>query len=212
METQSKKKFEVYHALRHRLIYLYYKPGEIINEKDLCAEFKIGRTPLRDIFMRLQHDRLVKILPRFGTFAEDIDLRELKNLYVVREALEGLNIHIAVGYMQDEHIEFLGQVIEDIKIAREGKDYQELAHLDELFHNTLQRLSHNRPLQEILYNLNDRCVRGWYAHADALGQIGESMQNLTEVYEAIKERDQDKARKEMEQHINSFYQLILRVL
>ena len=39
-------------------------PGEIYTEKDLASLVRLGRTPIRDALLRLEHEQLVKVIPR----------------------------------------------------------------------------------------------------------------------------------------------------
>ena len=39
---------DIFDTLRDRIVYLEYPPGMPLIEKDLCDEFKVSRTPLRE--------------------------------------------------------------------------------------------------------------------------------------------------------------------
>lgn len=55
---------EIYTQIKDRILYMDYKPGEILNEKSLAEEFGVSRTPLREILTRLEWEKLVRVLPR----------------------------------------------------------------------------------------------------------------------------------------------------
>ncbi len=208
----KKDKVEVYDILRHRLVYLHYQPGQVINEKELCDEFGIGRTPLRELLLKLQNKKLLKILPRFGTFAEDINLLELKNLYQIREVLEGLSASLAVETITDEKICALQAIIQDIKEQTRLNSSKQLAVLDQQFHLILRSCVLNQPLNEICEEVGDRCTRGWYYHMSNIGNVAASMENLKDILAAIMEHDKDKARTAMETHIREFRKIIMHIL
>ena len=45
-------KDKIYEAIRQKILAGQYKPGEPLNERALMDEYKIGKTPLREIFFR----------------------------------------------------------------------------------------------------------------------------------------------------------------
>ncbi|MCR4962595.1 MAG: GntR family transcriptional regulator [Firmicutes bacterium] len=210
--VQKKDKEEVYDILRHRLVYLHYQPGQIINEKELCDEFGIGRTPLRELLLKLQNKKLLKILPRFGTFAEDINLLELKNLYQIREVLEGLSAALAVETITEEKIDALQAIIQEIKEHNPAKSSEQLALLDQQFHLIIRSCVLNQSLNEICEEVDDRCTRGWYYNMSNIGNVAASMDNLKDILTAIMEHDQEKARTAMETHVREFREVIMHIL
>ncbi|MEG1537815.1 MAG: GntR family transcriptional regulator [Clostridiales bacterium] len=202
----------VYDILKHRLVYLHYQPGEIINEKDLCEEFGIGRTPLRELLLRLQNKKLLKIIPRFGTFAEEINLLELKNLYQIREALEGLSAYLAVDTITEDKVAAMKLLIAEIKEQTRLKNSGQLALLDQQFHLILRSCVLNQPLNEICEEVGDRCTRGWYYHMRNIGTVAASMINLEDILQALIKQDHEQAKTAMEIHIREFRKIIMDVL
>jgi DNA-binding GntR family transcriptional regulator len=67
-------KEQVYQHVKYRIITQDLKPGQQLNEKDLMKRYAIGRTPLREILIDLQHDGLIQRFPRSGTIVAPMDL------------------------------------------------------------------------------------------------------------------------------------------
>jgi DNA-binding GntR family transcriptional regulator len=44
---------EIYRTIKDRILFLEYKPGQILNENTLAEEFGVSRTPLREVLSRL---------------------------------------------------------------------------------------------------------------------------------------------------------------
>ncbi|NLY36806.1 MAG: GntR family transcriptional regulator, partial [Tissierellia bacterium] len=68
---------QIYTVLRERIIDLSYEPGTVLNEVDAAEEFGLSRTPVRVAFKRLEEDRLVNIIPRFGVQVVPIDFIQM---------------------------------------------------------------------------------------------------------------------------------------
>ena len=89
-EQPDMLKDSVYNAIRTRIITQDLPPGSRINEKQFMDEYGIGKTPLREVFFRLQYDGLIRRFPRSGTIVAPLDFGELRDAAEIRLALEGL--------------------------------------------------------------------------------------------------------------------------
>src|SRR5690348_17764045 len=77
-----------YRAIQDRLIRLDIQPGAPINEEELCQRLGLSRTPVREALQRLEHERLVVVYPRRGTFATEINVTDLTYILEIRELME----------------------------------------------------------------------------------------------------------------------------
>jgi len=57
----------IFETIRDRIVFGTYPPGVNLPEKELCEEFGVSRTPLREAVLKLQDMKLVTVIPRFGT-------------------------------------------------------------------------------------------------------------------------------------------------
>lgn len=51
---------EIHRVLRDRICLLQYRPGELLVETELAAEFNVSRTPVRQALQRLDYEALSK--------------------------------------------------------------------------------------------------------------------------------------------------------
>ena len=65
-------------------------PESFCPEKELCDEFKVSRTPLREAIQKLKEMKLVTVIPRFGTYVSSVDINEIRSAFEVKIKLEGL--------------------------------------------------------------------------------------------------------------------------
>jgi DNA-binding GntR family transcriptional regulator len=99
-DTLSEK---VYAALK-RDIRGVYQPGAALSEKIFAKKYKSSRTPVRESALRLQHERLMRILPNRGYFVSEITLQELNEAYEYRTALECASAELAAGKEPDPEL------------------------------------------------------------------------------------------------------------
>lgn len=213
MDLGQNAKTQIYNVLKERIIYLDYNPGQVLNEKELCLEFRTSRTPIREAILKLQDQRLVRIIPRSGTFVEEIHLLELKDLFVVKQTLEGLAAELAAGKATNYSLEVLEEILKKIHLARKNRDLRMLTELDQEFHKNVHSLSFNKPLEEMLESINARCARGWYFFSKTISnEVLDSSTNLEDIYLSLKEQDKEKSRQATEKHVSDFLEKIKQIL
>ena len=80
---------KIYNTIKQRILRLHYEPGQSLNKKELADELGVSQTPIREIFLRLEWEKLVTIMPRVGIMVTKIDFQELKEVYRCRILIEG---------------------------------------------------------------------------------------------------------------------------
>ena len=67
-----------------------------IKSKILSREVGLTRTPVREAFIRLEREGLLRIFPNRGAFVTELSQKEIEDFYEVREALEVMAVSLAV--------------------------------------------------------------------------------------------------------------------
>src|SRR5688500_19977059 len=88
---------QAYRQLRDLIIRTKLRPGAPLVAADLMQRLSVGRTPLRDALHHLDHEGLVEILPRRGTFVTEVTLSDLQQVFEVRSGLEDIVARLAVA-------------------------------------------------------------------------------------------------------------------
>jgi DNA-binding GntR family transcriptional regulator len=83
----------IFSNLRHDISTLRYPPGTALKELDLCAEFGVSRTPIRQALQRLELAGLVQPIVGHGTLVTGIDLKSMRHLLEYRLELSSLLEH-----------------------------------------------------------------------------------------------------------------------
>jgi DNA-binding GntR family transcriptional regulator len=76
--------------LAERILSAAYAPGRRIMEQAVAAEFAVSRGPVREALRLLDKDGLVTILPRRGAQVTNLSIAEVKEIFDIRAALNGL--------------------------------------------------------------------------------------------------------------------------
>ena len=199
-------KEEAYEELRVRIVTNDVAPGEILNEKDLMAQLAIGRSPLREILFRLQEENLIKPLPRLGYMVTTLDIFEVRDLVELRRELEGYAGFLAAQRITSGQLEDLRTIIREAETeTAPTKDVANITeYFDTRFHSLLYQAAGNQKLTKILQDLHIVMLRIWFhVGLDAIG-FSHQAQNLYAVLEALEQKDPQKARVAMQDHVDQY--------
>ena len=204
LETISNKAYRsdpLFQALRDRIVSGEYPPGTLLSEKTLTEEFNVSRTPYREALKRLESMKLVKVVPRFGTYVSEININEVLHAYEVRLHMEALAATLAAKRRTNEDLEQLRAVIDECrqKCLKENPVNGNSA--DESLHNLLCALSKNPILSDSVYNLRLNCARIWTTSFWRKYNFEQLFAHWESVYQAIKEQDSERASKEVAAHL-----------
>jgi len=199
-------KEEAYEDLRVRIITNGVAPGKILNEKELMAQLGIGRSPLREILFRLQEENLIKPLPRLGYMVTTLDIFEVRELVELRRELEGYAGYLAAQRITTGQLEDLRTMIRQAETETvETQDISNITeYFDTRFHSLLYQAAGNQKLMKVLQDLHIVMLRIWFhVGLDAIG-FAHQAQNFYEVLEALEQKDPEKARTVMEDHVDLY--------
>lgn len=79
---------QIYQKISTDILNLTLKPGTKIQEKKLQEQLGVGRTPLREAFVILKSNGLIKTIPQSGTYVTLIDLQKALAARFMRQSIE----------------------------------------------------------------------------------------------------------------------------
>lgn len=180
------------------------KPGSKISETELANHYGISRGPLREALQRLESRRLIERIPHVGTRVVSLNLKELLEIYQVREALEGLACRLAAENMSDDEIKQLAALLQkhaaDAEIQANHAYFQKEGDLD--FHHQIVAGAKNDHLSKQIFSDMYHLLRLYrYQCSLSEGRPQRALKEHQAILEAISERDGDLAEMLMRKHI-----------
>jgi DNA-binding GntR family transcriptional regulator len=188
----------IYNEILNRIIYLEYKPGDIIEEKKIAKEFNVSRTPVREALLFLSGKDFVQMIPRMGTYVSQVDIKKVKNAYQVKKKLESYAAELASEYASDEDINELFEITKEMSTYKGSPDYEKYIQKDYDFFKKLRSLTRNELLEETLEELNNSIVRFLRYIQYVCDNPKWHVQSLESIAQSIKIRDPETASKETE--------------
>jgi DNA-binding GntR family transcriptional regulator len=129
-----------------------FPPGAPLSELEIAVKFGISRAPAREAIYRLEARGLVRRSPHHGARVVELGVEDLRELFQVREALEGMACMLAAESMTaaelDELIASLATHGHQPDLSSGAAYYQ--AGGDNDFHFRIARGSRNRRLVRAL--------------------------------------------------------------
>ncbi|WP_225026855.1 GntR family transcriptional regulator [Xinfangfangia pollutisoli] len=81
---------QVVKLIREDIVNEALLPGQRLVESALCETYGVSRTVIREALRQLESEHLIRVLPNIGPAVVVLTEHEIKSIYVVRAALEGL--------------------------------------------------------------------------------------------------------------------------
>jgi DNA-binding GntR family transcriptional regulator len=132
---------QVFRTLRSAIVTMRLKPGEALSEQEIAGRLHVSRQPVREAFIKLSEDGLVRVVPQRGTFVMKISAQAVTNARFVREAVECAIAREAAAHITPADTAALKALIAEQRKAAKGSDPEGFFVLDEEFHRTLAAAS-----------------------------------------------------------------------
>ncbi|GAK03795.1 transcriptional regulator, GntR family [Geomicrobium sp. JCM 19037] len=192
-----------YEVLKERIIELQYQPAEHLLEDQLAKDLEISRTPLRQALYRLELEGLVNKQANGRMIVTPVTLEEAREVFVVREMMEGLVAKEASERMSQDDLYRLEDTIELMKRAVERARSQDFLKHSEEFHGIIQECSHNDTAKRFLLQLENkvdryRRISGYKNPAYALNT---PLEEHIEILQFLKEKSSKEVEDLMRAHI-----------
>lgn len=199
---------QVYEVLENDILSGKYARGDILTESKLCEKLGVSRTPIREALRRLEQENLIKETVK-GSLVVGISEKDLDDIFIIREQLEGLAAASAAENFNDEQITQLRDTLELQEFYLEKHDAEQIKAMDNRFHETLYSLSGSVIFYNILLSLHKKVQKYRKASLQSKSRACESVAEHRKIYNAIAERDAKKASLAASEHVKNAYNHII---
>lgn len=158
-----------YETLKSAILANRLTPGTPLSVPELARQLDVSRSPVREAVQRLIYDGLATHVPHRGALVTTVDRDDLRELYVVREMLEGLAARLATERGDRAGLARLQAIVDDHEVALTTPDDARVAEilggltgnaahieLDRRFHGTIRELAANAHLTAALEPITGR--------------------------------------------------------
>ncbi len=146
----------IYEEISNAIITLKLIPGEKISEIESSRRFNVSRTPIRDVFKRLEDNGLLEIRSQSGSFVTKINLSNISDLVYIRNSCELAVLNEVAGRLTKENVDYLYHNLEmqkELSLSKNGSN-EEFAEkyfaLDNDFHQYIYAIANKDSVLRLL--------------------------------------------------------------
>lgn len=174
--------------------------GSALNEVALAKLLGVSRIPVREALRRLQGRRLVEWLPNSGPQVLSISQDMIVEVFVVREALEGMAARLAAERITKSQLADLAGTLKRARATTRRGTIPDDPDLG--FHALIAQASGNAELIELLTTKYYTLLR-IYRHRSASrsNRVSTAYDEHSDILHALKRHDPDAAESAMRRHI-----------
>ena len=193
-----------YQQLRDAILAGDYESGAPLFEVHLATSLGMSRTPVREALKLLARDGLVEVVPSRGYIVPRRSMHDLRELFELRESLEGMAARYAALRASPDELRELEALC--VRYANE-QDWAQWARIGTAFHTVLLTAARNVRLLGILDSLRGQIVhsRRSVLQTDSARRDAAIREHLV-ILDAVKAHDPDAAEAAAREHVRLSYQ------
>jgi len=191
-----------YRAVRTAIVDGRFPPGQKLVVRALAEELRLSQTPLKAALAALEREGFVIAIPDRGYFVPRIDGEDLRQIYELREVVDGIAARNAAH--SDGRLELVG-ILRDL-LAQQHRcvelgDLRRYSDLDVLFHSAIWQACGNPRLIQIAENLLGQLRIGSGTTAQNPGRIRGALREHASILDALARSDPAAAEKHTRTHV-----------
>lgn len=192
-----------YERLQDAILRAGLASGDPLSETRISKALGISRTPVREALQQLAQDGLLQIIPGRAITVAAPSMNEVFDALHVRELLETEVVRMAAESMPDHEREILQQLTEKMEEAAKAGQRREWSNFDIQWHEILCNSCPNHLLGQLTIQARNRLYnRGADEHVTDQFLLHGTLEHK-EIVEAIMNRDGERARQLMLDHLRN---------
>lgn len=205
-----------YAEIKRAIVDMRYLPGESMREEELARSLGVSRTPVREAFRRLGAEGWLEIRPNQGARVRVWSVRDVEEIFEARALIEPYLAGCAVARISPEDVEVLHGLATEMRAIAHAIDedgaLEKWFVANRAFHEILTSASGNARLNQTLNLMKEIPLIKWTFRNYTEEDRERSVQQHSEIVEAIKSGDREWAESTMKSHILAARQSVLQKL
>jgi DNA-binding GntR family transcriptional regulator len=195
---------QVFDVVRQAILDFDLRPGQRLIERQLVEDLGVSRTTVREVLARLASEGLVTVIPQRGAIVSVLSSAEAADIYEMRIALESLAVERFVERATPEQVRELRVTLAGYaKAVRQKGTANGALRAKDAFYEVLLAGANSPPLAETLTMLQGRVRLLRATSLSVPNRAAASVRELTELVDAIEQRDVARATAACAAHIRT---------
>ncbi|MBI2314305.1 MAG: GntR family transcriptional regulator [Betaproteobacteria bacterium] len=203
---------EVVDRLRDRIVRGELAPETKLNERVLCQELGISRTPLREALKYLASEGLVQLLPNRGAVVAALEPGRIKQMFVVMGALEALAGELACANASDADIAEIRAMHYQMVAHYARGELADYFRYNQLIHMKLVESGGNGVLAQSYRSLNAHVKRARYMANLSKERWDKAVEEHEAILDALVKRDSTRLKALLQDHLGNKMVVVMEAL
>ena len=193
----------VYSILRNAILDGNLKSGQHLVERDIASQMGVSRTPVREAIQKLENEQLVTHLPRRGVFVAGFTQEDVREIEIIRMALESLCCQICAEKITEDELKKLVKLNEDMLKEGTKGNIEKSTILNKQFHEFIYKAAKSPHLYYFVNTLREYIGRFTRVAYKKPGRITEVYQEHNLLLSKLRDHDGDGAYEAAKAHIEN---------
>jgi DNA-binding GntR family transcriptional regulator len=176
-------------------------PGTRLNERVLCEQLAVSRTPLREAFKTLAVEGLIELLPNRGAVVAEMSVADIEQTFELMGALEGLSGQLACERITDDQVGELRALHYEMLAAHARRDLPTYYRINHQIHNRINAAANNAVLTQTYLQINARIQSLRFRSNFNQDKWDRAVNEHGAMLAALEQRDGEALRTILQQHL-----------
>lgn len=186
--------------------------GTSLAEPALARRLRISRTPVREALQRLARDGLVRIVPQRGALVTVLTSDDWRELFDLREVLEGLAARLAAERIPNTELADLRREHAALAERNDAAATAERIAFGRRLHGAVMREAHSARLEQMVSLVAQQVQMLGDFQLTAEGRVDAAFEEHGSLIEALTRRDADASEELMRRHVRTSRETAFRLL
>ncbi|MFW6116167.1 MAG: GntR family transcriptional regulator [bacterium] len=200
-----------YNSIKRAILNGILTSGQALAVSHLGEALGVSRTPIRQAMARLREEGFVRYSPASGYHVSDIKVKEIAEIYELREILECYLVRETATKLSNDELAQMEGAVRRASDALEKRDHIGFLNGNRTFHHMFDRKQGNRHISRVLANLDGHTRRLVSCElADGTDTLVASHREHMLILKAIREGQVESAESLMRKHLRGFCRELMR--
>jgi len=202
----------LYRAIKEKILNQPLNDGDALSERKLARQFRVSRSPVREVLKTLEQERFIRVVPQKGAFVDVLKLDDIREIFELREALDIFAIRKAAMGMSSQDLRPLANKFGALSKRGQRVSFDEMRDAwSELFQTVVRALNNTR-FSKIYSDLFDQVETVRRFSTSSPERIAEAISLGCDLVRTLLEKNPERAERILKLHRQKSREAILKGL
>jgi len=198
----NRLRHKAFEEIKRRIISFELKPGERLIEGEIARDLDMGRTPVREALLMIEHEKLVECKSGMGYVVKKLTSKEVEDYFEIRSALERFAVPMVIA---GATAKVIGEAEENIRASEElsaSRNFHALITCHARFHQILYGATGSQAFIDTIAGIADKLqwIRAICLRSE--GGVGQAQGEHRRILQALQEKDESALAVAIEVHLD----------